>query len=258
MRIVYLTEERPATFKAALKRAGLLDCQNFRLACFHEMLSVPWETKVRLATQECLDWGADILVVDTISQFAQLPGDGENTAGAVLKMYEPLQRAAAQGLAVIVVRHERKSGGDAAVSGRGSSAFTGAADIVISIRRAEGHARPSVRQLTAISRYEETPEALTIDRRKGRYRITDGAAVAEEEAENGILAYAPQGEANAVTEEKLLKDAGVKRTIGQKAIKKLVDSGHLQRSGRGAKGNPYRYWMPPIHSAETRSVDAAE
>ena len=45
---------------------------------------------------------------------------------------QPLQQAAAaEGLGVLVSQHERKSGGEVEDSGRGSSAFAGAADIEI-------------------------------------------------------------------------------------------------------------------------------
>jgi hypothetical protein len=84
-----------------------------------------WQSIMENAVAKCGEVGARVLVVDTISQFAQLAGDKENNAGDVLEVYRPLQEAAAKGLAVISVRHERKSGGDVANAGRGSSAFAG-------------------------------------------------------------------------------------------------------------------------------------
>lgn len=51
----------------------------------------------------------------------------------------PLQDAAHAGLTVIVCRHERKGGGDVGDSGRGSSATWGDVDIILQLRRPEGH-----------------------------------------------------------------------------------------------------------------------
>src|SRR6185436_12737761 len=93
--------------------------------------------------------------VDTVSQFAGLRGDAENNSGDALAAIEPLQEAAAQGLAVIAVRHERKGGGEVGESGRGSSAFSGAVDIVVAIRRGEGQTKPTVRVLHTLSRFTE-------------------------------------------------------------------------------------------------------
>ena len=87
-----------------------------------------------------------------LPQFAGLKGDGENSATAVLVAMQPLQEAAARyNLAVVMVRHERKSGGEVGDAGRGSTAFAGAADIVVSIRRAEGNSRPTIRELMLLA-----------------------------------------------------------------------------------------------------------
>ena len=93
--------------------------------------------------------GPGVLVVDTVGQFSGMTGDEENCSAAALEVLAPLQEVAAQGHAVIVVRHERKGGGVVGEAGRGSSAFTGAADIVVSIRRPKERA-PSTRRGAAL------------------------------------------------------------------------------------------------------------
>lgn len=64
---------------------------------------------------------------------------------------------------MIVLRHERKAGGDVGDSGRGSTAFGGAADIVLAIKTGEGATPRTVRQVHALSRFDETPELVTIE-----------------------------------------------------------------------------------------------
>jgi hypothetical protein len=82
----------------------------------------------------------------------------------------PLQEAAAgDGLAVVVLRHDRKSGGDVGDSGRGSSAFSGAVDVVLQLSRPEGQSRPGVRALKSLSRFDETPETLVIELTEAGY-----------------------------------------------------------------------------------------
>jgi hypothetical protein len=96
----------------------------------------------------------------TLPQWAGIHGDGENSAGEALAAMAPLQEAASQHhLAVVIARHERKSGGDVGNSGRGSSAFAGAVDIVLSLRRPEGNTRPTLRVIHALSRFDETPDS---------------------------------------------------------------------------------------------------
>ena len=157
--IVYLTEQSPATFREALRRADLLDREDFRVLFWHDTIGTPWPDIVRAARDEARRIGAKVLVVDTLGQFAGVRGDAENNAGAALEAVAPLQEAAAvDGLGVIILRHERKGGGEVGDSGRGSSAFAGAVDVVLRLRRQEGGgARPGVRVLDALSRFDQTP-----------------------------------------------------------------------------------------------------
>jgi len=107
---------------------------------------------------------------------------------------QPLQEVAATyNLAIIIVRHERKSGGQVGDSGRGSSAFAGAVDIIVSIRRVEGNIRPTIRELHALSRFDETPDVLVVELTEddGYRALGDKAAVAESEAREAILEAAP-------------------------------------------------------------------
>jgi hypothetical protein len=162
---VYLTEQSPATFRQVLRRAGLLDrADGLSVLFWRDVARLDWEAIVELAVAEAKRIGAGLLVVDTLGQFAGLQGDQENDPGPALAVVKPLQEAAAQhNLGVGIVRHERKAGGAVGDAGRGSSAFAGAVDIVLSIRRPEGAARPTLREIHAISRYDETPALLVVE-----------------------------------------------------------------------------------------------
>ena len=85
------------------------------------------------------------------------------SSGEAMQAMGPIQLAAAQGLAVVVVRHERKGGGDIGESARGSSAFGGAVDTITSIRRGDGNTSPSVRILKSISRFDSVPDKIVIE-----------------------------------------------------------------------------------------------
>src|SRR5262249_2229133 len=124
---------------------------------------VPWEQVVVQAIAECERLDAKLLVVDTLGQFAGFKGDDENSSGAVLAAVKPLQVAASSGIAVLLIHHDRKSGGEVGDSGRGSSALTGAVDIVLSVRRPDGQGPETpVRVIRALSRFDETPPEMII------------------------------------------------------------------------------------------------
>lgn len=241
--IVYLTEQSAASFRASLRRANLLHRDDLHVLTWHETRGATWAVVVAAAVAKAREVAAKLLVVDTLPQFAGMKGDSENNAGEALAALQPLQTAAAEGLAVVILRHERKSGGDVGDSGRGSSAFAGAVDIVLSLRRAEGASRPTIRHLHALSRFDETPDLLVVEwTEHGYVSLGTETAVAEAEAREKVLAAAPTDEADAVREDDLIAAADVKRTSGRDAIAHHLEGGRLCRVGDGKRGDPYRYW----------------
>ena len=273
--VVYLTEQSAATFREALARAGLLDREDFIVLFWRDTIGLDWPKVVNQAVEEALRRGAGLLVIDTLPQFAGLEGDGENSATAALEAMRPVQEAAAaHDLAVVMARHERKSGGHVGDSGRGSSAFTGAVDIILSIRRPEGNVRPTIREIHALSRFDETPDVLGVELGKDGYKaLGDSVAVAKAEAREAILEVVPTSETVAVTFDRLREIIDLGRTTIQKAIDALLGAGELRRVGEGKKGSPYRYWRPArpedppdeltpkdgqMHSAATHTLEGAE
>lgn len=252
--ILWLTEERPTSFLETLKRAGLTDRNDLHILHWHDVKALPWPAVMRRCVVHAATVGAGVLVVDTVSQFAGLRGDAENNSGDALAAVGPLQDAAADGLAVVALRHERKGGGEVGESGRGSSAFSGAVDIVIAIRRGEGQTKPTVRVLHTLSRFSETPDTLVIDLTSAGYVAlgTEGT-VAVLEAERVLLDRLPCTEAAAVTLDGLLDNLQprIPRTVAQQALGKLSDVG-VQRLGHGKRGSPYRYFRAIEVSAATQ------
>jgi hypothetical protein len=244
--VVWLTEERPQTFLETLRRAHLTEQTDVHVLHWHAVKHLPWPVVMARAADFALSMGATVVIVDTISTWAGLRGDSENNNGDQLAAAEPLQDAAAQGLAVVVTRHERKGGGDVGESGRGGSAFSGAVDIIVSIRRGEGKTKPTVRVLQALSRFTETPADLVIDLTEQGYVVLgDQGTVATLEAEQALLDRLPEREADALDLETLrTAEPIIAMTAAKAAMKNLLTSGKAGRLGRGKKGDPYRYFRP--------------
>jgi hypothetical protein len=263
-KVVWLTEQSPATFRKVLERADLTDRDDVVIVHWHDAIGMEWQTVAKAATEKALEIGAGLLVVDTLGQFAGIKGDGENNAGAAQEAMQPLQEAAALGLAVEFTRHERKGGGEVGESGRGSSAFGGAVDVIMSIRRGEGNTRPSVRIVEALSRFDETPDKVVVELTAGGYRnLGDAAAFAEKEARDAIVEILPAKAEHAMTTADVLDRLGkqdIKRTVATEALASLTAAGTIERLGKGQKGSPYRYYKPtpedrPGDSESPDSVD---
>jgi putative DNA primase/helicase len=241
-KVIYLTEQPLVSFRAAMERARLLGREDFTVLVWTDTFGTPWRSVAEAAIEECKRRGAELLIVDTLAQFAGLIGDTENNAGDALKALRPLQKAAAEGIAVVIVRHERKSGGALGESGRGSSAFAGAVDIIVSIRRPEGNQPRNVRLLQAVSRFDN-PDDLLIELTDDGYRPlgTPGEA-AKTQAAGHLLSGIPKSKKHAVTIEDLVATSGKSRGQLQKILDALAKTGGIVRSGKGCKGSPYRYF----------------
>jgi hypothetical protein len=253
---VYLTEQPSGSFRQATERAGLLGRNDFHVLLHNETRMASWPEIVSAAVAECEGIGASILVIDTLPQFAGLIGDSENNSGDALAAMLPLQQAAAEGLAVIIVRHERKSGGDVGDSGRGSSAFAGAADIVLSPRKKEGNSKKTMRVLQAVSRFSETPAEQIIELRENNYvSLGEPHETTLREAKTSIIAVAPNSESAALRVENFVETCELSRATAQRAIDDLWREKRLVRVGEGKRGNPYTYFTPDIPFCPTPDID---
>jgi hypothetical protein len=253
--VVYLTEQPSSSWRLALERAGLLTCADFHCLYFRDVYGLEWSFVVDQAVIHCKKVGASLLVVDTLGQFAGISGDSENNSGDALKAMQPLQMAASEGIAVMASRHERKSGGAVGESGRGSSAFSGAVDIVLSIRRPEGKHRKTLRTIEAISRFDGTPDEMTIELTDAGYiALGTSVDVESEEAARHLLSAAPGSDNEAVELKVLIEGSEISRSTAQRVVRELCSKGLMCSVGEGKRGSPFRYFLPQIVSAQTSNM----
>lgn len=259
--VVYLTEQGPRTFREALRRAGLLERRDLHVLYWHDTRGQEWQHVVAEAVAKCHATGAHVLVIDTLSQFVGLRGDAENSSGDALLAVQPLQEAVASdhALAVLFSRHERKAGGEVGDSGRGSSAFAGAVDIVLSLRRPEGYASPTQRVLHALSRFDETPDSLVIELKDQHYvALGDESVLSAEAARKAILDALPSDVTGAKPAEEILNVADVRRTLGKSILNDLVRQEVVQRVGAGKRNDAYRFFRPDSWPRDGGGGEAAE
>jgi hypothetical protein len=241
--VVFLTEQPKASFRVALRRADLLGREDLIVLYRSRVIGLTWDAICRLAVEECKRRSAGLLVVDTLSQFAGLEGDEENNAGDALAAMAPLQAATDEGLGVLVGRHERKSGGLVGESGRGSSAFGGVADIILSLRRLGAKSRRTVRVIEAEGRFDETPDELVIELQDDGYvALGKSADLAQQEAENAIRAALPDSEDEALKLRDLIEETKVARGTAQRVLRRMVSDGAVLRVGAGKRSQPFRYF----------------
>jgi hypothetical protein len=242
-RVIWMTEQQPGPFREVLAEAGLDDAGDELLVLFRGALAGrTWPETVAQVTADALERGYGLLVVDTIGKFVSLKD--ENSAAEWARAMDPLNAAAHAGLAVVVARHDRKSGGDVGESGRGSSQMSGDVDIILRLGRPEGRHPQTMRVLEALSRYRVTPERIVIELTDDGY-IRHGSedAVALTACVDAIVReLSPLGsDVRAQTEAELVASTEhPRRTVGR-ALDRLLVKGTVARTGAGRRGDPYRY-----------------
>jgi hypothetical protein len=225
---------------------------------FNRVVGRSWPEIAALTLSQAKHVGARLIVVDTLSHFAGMEEDEENSAGAALTAMKPLLEAAGEGIAVITVRHERKSGGDLSDAGRGSSAFGGAVDTQLALRRVPGQ-HGTARKIEAQSRFDSIPTEAVYDYVNGEYVFMGTeSSICEVQAERVILQNAPQSEEDAKTLDELIADSNIKRTVAYEVLKTMHREGKLVRLGRGKKRDAFRYFLPKEVSSESSHIGADE
>lgn len=239
--VVVLSEQGPASLRGALTRMRLDDRDDVHILLYRDTRGHDWPDVIASTLGRCSEVGARLLVVDTLPAFAGLAGEDENSAGHALEAMDPLMTAAAEGMAVLVNRHRSKGPArDIADEGRGSGAFSGAVDVILSLRRKEGGGRPTIREIHAASRFDDTPEKLVIELEEGEYvSLGDDSAVESSEARTGVLDAL--GDSTGLTETELVQTTGKSRQTVRRVLADLMRTGDVDRSGPGNAHHPYRF-----------------
>ena len=249
--VVYLTEQGEASFRAQLKAVGLLGRADFHILFKGKVWGAKWLQIARAAAKKARSVDG-LLVVDTLAIFAGLHGDEENLTGPMLEALEPLQIAASVGeVPVVVLHHERKSGGDVSDSGRGSSAFTGAMDTIITVRHPEGNPKPTMRRIEGLSRFGEVPDEIVELTEHGYAGRGDAGDIERASAKTRLLALIPDAPKEVMRTElfRQLQGEGFKHTTLGDALKQLVAEGKVGQETKAGKGQPLALSKPVIHLA---------
>lgn len=244
--VIYLTEERRPTFRSVLARVGLEQFGDLHILFRQTMHAFDWSATGDVVLEQAREVGAGLVICDTLPDWASLSGDSENDSGAALEAMRPLQKLAAENLAVLVLRHERKSGGAVGEAARGSTAFGGAVDVLVSLRRSQGQGHENRRELEAVGRFDSIPARLIVELQESHYVGLGGERdVDYRETMQHVLEVLPGSPEHAVPEALLLEAPQVTRTTLQRVLADLVKQGAVSRKkGVGAASTrAYGFWL---------------
>lgn len=247
-KVVYLTEQTEGSFREALSRAGLIArSDELRVLFRRDISSIKWVDLIQQAAEDAMRDGYGLMVVDTVGKMAGLME--ENAAGDAAAMMVPLQNAAHDGLAVLVCRHERKSGGEVGESGRGSSAISGDVDIILQLRRPEGNQPANRRVIESLSRYSETPDKIVVELTEDGYILLgDEEAVTMADALRFVSSHigVEIDKKGGWSVDELVAEGEMDANAVRRALQELVFRGEAVKSGAGKRGDPFRWSLKGV------------
>jgi hypothetical protein len=239
--VAYVSEEAAVTAVAKLPDEGV-----WLLTREAAWPRPPWADVVHAAVKVSRREGAVLLVIDTFPYWAALPPEAEKDAGAVTEAMGELVGAARDGLAVLLVHHSRKAGGDEGDALRGSGAFAGVADAILEVERPRDEGPPNQRQLVALARWSSCPGLLLVDRdhATGAWRKVGEGDSRDDAADltwRERLLEAVPADGYGITFTELERVLGHAKQVWRSRLDALVAEGTVLRGGDGKKGSPFRH-----------------
>jgi KaiC/GvpD/RAD55 family RecA-like ATPase len=181
-----------------------------------------------------IETGAKLLVIDSLSRFLRLAD--ENSNAEVTAGLAPLVDLAHRlDVGIVLIHHDRKSGGDHGAGLRGASSLLAVVDVAIHVRR-ESAEDDQARRLVGIGRYDEANTTRIVRRTSTGYDLLGSPADLQRQR---IVAVVAEG--GTMAAEQIAEHLGVTRPGIVADLQYLVGSGQLHRSGGGKKGDPHRY-----------------
>ena len=243
--VLYLTEQGRSSYLTQVRK--LAPSSDWSVLLRASVRSMEWQQIGELLHVYVQEHGIGLVIVDTLSDWAGLRGDDENSAGAALAAMAPLRRIADAGCAVLAIRHERKGTGELGEASRGSSAFGGGMDILLSLRRTRGRGHETRRELLGVGRYDETPAAVTVELNgDNRYHlVANGEDVRLQEAREALMETLPMDEAWALPEREICARTEISHATFRRAVSELLAAGAVAMAKRprdDGRGQTTVYW----------------
>jgi putative DNA primase/helicase len=247
-RVLYLTEQGQNFVKDA-KAAGLdPDHPGLKILPWHATRGFSWPEIVEAVREEACEFGAGLVVVDTLNRFAGLKGDEENNAGHVSAIMVPLMEAAqVDNLAILAIRHANKDG-----DGRGSSQFDHDVDQLLKLRRPQlGGYGDNVRELESVGRYDNSKILMELNH-KGYQNLGGNRNAKLRQAQRLIgelVSSAPDKPTPRKTLVLALKEEhSVSEQTTDRALEALCGTGALAEKSMGGRGGAKGYYRPDPNS----------
>lgn len=222
-----------------------------------------WIEFITKTSEFCAENNIEFVIIDTLGTF--WPVRDENDAAQVISALLSLNSLLEKNIALMIVHHDRKSGGEEGTASRGSGALPGFVDIIVEFRRFDASKRnDSRRVIKTYSRYEETPSELVIELTPNGYDVHGTKAqVVQEEKMSVVLDIIPF-EPESFSIDKILSEWSEEengktphKTTIYRWLQKLKDQGVVKVLGNSPERNA-DLWSKSVALQQDSYIDAKE
>lgn len=227
--IYFALEEKPAEVRRHFKDLGATAADDI-LINFGPVGPNACQELARLAQE----LKPALIVVDTLFRFFRV--SDVNAYAEVTKALDPLlEISRASGAHVMAVHHLRKDGQDVL----GSTAIFGTVDTALLLKKSDD----GIRSISTEQRYGDNLEdtVLELDIFTSEVKAIGSRTDFERKTtEEKILEFLTE-QSEPVTEREIREGVEARVTLQPPALRSLLKAEKVVRSGKGRKGNPYRY-----------------
>ena len=236
--VVYLTEQGPGVFKVSAEKAGLYTADGLHVLHKYDLvkLGLGWEEVAGLTIEHAVATGAKVVFIDTFAAFADMVD--ENSAPEAYRLFRPLSAAQEHDITVVVIRHERKGGGSLIGGARGSTGFTGQADIIARLSRVS-RAPANHRLFEVTGRFDTDEVYVAFD--GATYELVDDPTSAKTQTLNLLRKHDEAMTVNEVYSGLQKRGYTFGDTTVRNALSDLVDNGDVEKRSLPGKGSPQGY-----------------
>ena len=218
-----------------------------------------WVALLKAAAGFCKQKTIDLFIVDTLSGFWAI--DNENDAAKISSALLPINHLLEQNIAVLLIHHFRKSGGNEGTASRGSGALGSTADILVEFSRMDGdNPNSTQRVLKTYSRFEESPKEVVIELINGEY-ITRGTKteVSKTEKLKKILILLPN-QPNGVTITELFDnwDSDYEHKPSKRSLRRYIDELNKQGKAKIVGEKLVQKTMAPLYGRIVNEIGSGQ
>jgi hypothetical protein len=190
---------------------------------------------------------AGLVIIDTLGKFA--PWRDENASADVQATMNPLDRFTGSGMGLLLFHHDGRDDRSVAKGGRGSTALSGAVDILLKLGRYRDNDLVDRRRvLSGIGRFDEVPDEIVLNLAEdgsGYVAEGDKKALAARELHRAILDSLPV-EPPGMTCDEVHAGLDDENRPRRGDVMKTLRNGSMGRDwksgGSGKPRDPFRFW----------------